>query len=112
MPRYTHSPCGSSCRGQIRIKHLQFFLLIDTLSFSQKAKAAHNPEKTPFEEAFPEAYRELANILGERMSTEREELAAHGKETSGYATPEWPQVVVWPLTTEEVSAIVKVESRG
>jgi FAD/FMN-containing dehydrogenase len=46
------------------------------------------------------------------MSTDREELAAHGKETSGYAAPEWPQAVVWPLTTDEVSAIVKVRLPG
>lgn len=33
---------------------------------------------------------------------------AHGKELSGYAPPEWPQCVVWPTSTEEVSSIVKV----
>ena len=70
--------------------------------------ANHNPEKAPFELVHPQASRELAQLLGDRFSTDRADLEERGKERSGYAAPEWPQCVVWPLSTEEVSAVVRI----
>jgi D-lactate dehydrogenase (cytochrome) len=69
-------------------------------------RAAFHP---PFELAYPGAHARLVAALdADRVSTEEDELERCGKEASGYATPSNPQVVVWPESTEEVSAVLKI----
>ncbi|MSP51081.1 MAG: FAD-binding protein [Alphaproteobacteria bacterium] len=50
---------------------------------------------------------ELRALLGDRMSTAAAVRAHHGKDESCH-TPHAPDVVVFPQTTEEVAAIVKI----
>ena len=70
--------------------------------------ADHDPEKAPFALVHPQASRELLQLLGDRFTTDKSELEQRGKEASGYAAPEWPQCVVWPESTEEVAAVVRI----
>ncbi|OSX80557.1 hypothetical protein BU14_0049s0001 [Porphyra umbilicalis] len=78
-----------------------------------KADAAlasdHNPMKAPFATVWPAAYSELMAELGrDKVSVDEDELEVRGKETSGYATPENPQMVVWPESTADVATIMKI----
>lgn len=67
------------------------------------------PWKPHLEIQYPGVYRELVNALDEdRVTLDRDELEQRGKEQSGYATPSNPQVVVFPESTQDVSAICKV----
>jgi len=54
---------------------------------------------------------ELRKLLGERLSVEEEVRESHGKDAS-YHEPAPPDAVAFPLSTEEVSAIARICSRG
>ena len=54
--------------------------------------------------------RDLSEILGDRCSTNETQLEHHGHGESWH-TPGQPDAVVFPLTTEEVSAVVRVAAR-
>lgn len=53
---------------------------------------------------------ELKDLLGERTSTGSSILALHSRDAT-YSQPALPDAVVFPETTEEVSAIVKICAR-
>eukprot|EP01113_Clastostelium_recurvatum_P044012 TRINITY_DN7377_c0_g1_i4.p1 TRINITY_DN7377_c0_g1~~TRINITY_DN7377_c0_g1_i4.p1 ORF type:complete len:544 (-),score=128.86 TRINITY_DN7377_c0_g1_i4:1-1632(-) len=73
----------------------------------QKGTAA-SEHKVPLDQAFPVAYQELHSLLGDRVTTSPVAIEPYGKEGSGYMAPQYPQAVVWPLSTEEVAEIVKI----
>src|SRR5262245_40979315 len=54
--------------------------------------------------------RDLAEILGDRCSTNETQLEHHGHGESWH-TPGQPDAVVFPLTTSEVSAVVRIAAR-
>lgn len=55
----------------------------------------------------PEVYAALSDLFGERLSTGPEDLARHGQGASYHpALP--PDAVVWPQSTDEVSACVRL----
>eukprot|EP01134_Creolimax_fragrantissima_P005308 CFRG5308T1 len=106
-----------SWRGIITSTCAVSLTTVGTLILCASAQAEsepHNDAETcvyrspPFESAFPIAYIQLSDLLGDRISTEEDVLEGHGKEISGYAAPAWPQAVVWPTTTQEVSDVVKI----
>ncbi|KNC75017.1 hypothetical protein SARC_12449, partial [Sphaeroforma arctica JP610] len=100
--------------GCVSVAAAAFGTLVVSLDKKAGAKASlaeedTYPERSPsFETSFPEAYKKLQTILGDRITLDEDALEGHGKEMSGYAKPAWPQAVVWPVSTEEVSEIVKV----
>lgn len=63
----------------------------------------------PLDVQYPGVYNELVAELGTELVTmEEDELEQRGKEQSGYATPANPQVVVFPESTAQVSAVMKI----
>jgi len=54
--------------------------------------------------------RDLSEILGDRCSTNETQLEHHGHGESWH-TPGQPDAVVFPLTTDEVSAVVRVAAK-
>ena len=54
--------------------------------------------------------RDLSDILGDRCSTNQTQLEHHGHGESWH-TPGQPDAVVFPLTTDEVSAVVRAAAR-
>src|SRR5690242_19990936 len=58
----------------------------------------------PLDPALAEA---LADLLGDRFSTAPSDRDLHGRDESPYAAPP-PDGVVWPLTTAEVSAVMRL----
>ncbi|GAB0495010.1 hypothetical protein MMPV_006307 [Pyropia vietnamensis] len=79
------------------------------LSADAALSVDHNPMKAPFATVWPAAFKELVAELGrDKLSVEEDELEVRGKETSGYATPENPQMVVWPESTADVSKVMTI----
>ena len=68
--------------------------------------------KPHIEKQYPGVYHDLVKQLGTDLVTiDEDELEQRGKEASGYATPSNPQVVVFPESTEHVSAIMKIANK-
>eukprot|EP00743_Colponemidia_sp_Colp-15_P008231 GILK01008929.1.p1 GENE.GILK01008929.1~~GILK01008929.1.p1 ORF type:complete len:541 (+),score=76.96 GILK01008929.1:87-1709(+) len=59
-------------------------------------------------EAPSAALAELKALLGDRLSVDEDERLMHGKDHHSYHAQTVPSAVVYPKSTEEVSAIVKV----
>ncbi|MGP6088442.1 FAD-binding oxidoreductase [Antarctobacter jejuensis] len=57
-----------------------------------------------------QAISDLKDLLGERLSTGESILEMHGRDEA-YSEPALPDAVVFPETTEEVSAIMQICSR-
>lgn len=55
----------------------------------------------------PEALAALSQLLGDRFSRSKSDLAAHGQSETHFA-PAPPDAVVYPETTEEVAQIVRI----
>jgi D-lactate dehydrogenase (cytochrome) len=73
------------------------------LSLSFRAIAVDTTEKR----LTPDALAELGRLLGERVSTAPAVRERHGQDESWHA-PHAPDAVVFPETTEEVSAVVRL----
>lgn len=57
-----------------------------------------------------QALEELSQLLGDRFSTSADERAHHGRDES-YHEPRLPDAVVFPASTEDVQAIVRICAR-
>jgi D-lactate dehydrogenase (cytochrome) len=55
----------------------------------------------------PELASRLADLLGDRFSQAPSDRDLHGRDESPYSAPP-PDAVVWPLSTEEVSAVMRL----